>query len=281
MEQIVPRKLLMRKKGVAVQVKSRATGAKKNTKTAVRLKNALARRPRAAIKRALALGKKAPQKKTVRPKSARRAETAPLKEVVSPSSILSQDHGPLAVPKYFFSTDIPDVYNETYMRALQRDPLWIFAYWEISQNSIDMLKTSMGDRFGGARWVLRVSDVTDIDYNGANAWRSMDVDVTCNANSWYIKVWEPCRVYLIQGGLITLDRVFFEAVRSNALQMPSAGVSAATDREWSAAESDELLGVSAVALNRSIGASERWEEAELGAGLEIGPGRGLGSGAVL
>lgn len=169
------------------------------------------------------------------------------------------------------------------MRALPRDPLWIFAYWEISQESIDNLKTTMGGDFGSARWVLRVSDVTDIDYSGKNAWRTMDIDISFNANSWYIKVWEPGRVYLIQGGLLSLDlRVFFEAMRSNSIHMPRAGVSAVTDQEWSSG-SDELLRMSAGTLKRSIGASERLEETELSAGLEfgLGLGSGSGSGAIL
>ncbi len=202
----------------------------------------------------------------------------PAKERLLKSSNGSSLPGPHAGPKYFFSTDIPDHYNETYMRAMPRDPVWIFAYWEISQDSIGGLKVSMGDGFAGARWVLRVSDVTGIDYNGENAWRTMDIDISFNASSWYIKVWEPGRDYLIQGGLLTRDLAFFEAVRSNAIRMPRAGVSTITDAEWSMAGSNALLMMYAAgSMKSSIGASERLSESELGAG----PGQGSGSGAIL
>jgi hypothetical protein len=208
------------------------------------------------------------------------AKREPSQESVPSSSTPSHLQNQSSGPKYFFSTDIPDLYNETYMRALPRDPLWIFSYWEISQPSMDSLKTALGKDFDSAGWVLRVSDVTDIGYDGTNAWRSMDIDVTFNANNWYIKVWEPGRVYLIQGGLLTQQGIFFEAVRSNPLRMPRAGVSGVTDEEWSTAESNELLKMSAASLRRSIGASERLEETEIGAGFESGLGQGSGSGAI-
>jgi hypothetical protein len=209
------------------------------------------------------------------------AKREPTQKSIPSSSVPSHLQNRSAGPKYFFSTDIPDHYNETYMRALPRDPLWIFSYWEISQSSMDNVKTALGDDFDRARWVLRVSDVTEIEYDGTNAWRSMDIDVTFNANNWYIKVWEPGRVYCIQGGLLTQQGIFVEAVRSNAIRMPRAGVSAITDEEWSTAASDELLKMSAASLKRSIGASERLEETEIGAGFESGIGRGSGSGAIL
>jgi hypothetical protein len=216
-------------------------------------------------------------KKPVRPLPAELSQ-----KPMSVFSMTSHNHLQASGPKYFFSTDIPDHYNETYMRAMPRDPLWIFTYWEISQSVIDDLRAVLGDGFGSAQWILRVSDVTDIEYNGTNAWRSMDIDITPNADNWYIKIWEPGRVYLVQGGIMTHNGVFSEAVRSNTVTMPRAGVSAVADEDWSAAARDDLIGMSVTSLKRSIGASERLEESEIGIGLESGFGQqGSGSGAIL
>jgi hypothetical protein len=88
-------------------------------------------------------------------------------------------------------------------------------------------------------------------------------------------------MYLVQGGIMTHNGVFSEAVRSNTVTMPRAGVSAVADEEWSTAASDELIGMSALSLKRSIGASERMVESEIGIGFESGLGHGSGSGAIL
>lgn len=268
-----------------VQAKSKKAAQKKRTKAALPRKEIVARRR--VLKKAHAtilLTKKKKVRQAV-PKTTRRQlqkisarPASPAKEI-KPSGPVLLEAAHTAVdqssgPKYFFSTDIPDHYDETYMRALPRDPLWIFAYWEISKTTIGGLKTALGKAFFGARWVLRVSDITDIDYNGANAWGSMDIDIAPGADNWYVKIGESGRVYILQAGLMTMDGAFSEAVRSNAVRMPNAGVSPVVDEEWLTAESNELIRMSAASLKRSIGASERMED-------EFGLGQGSGSGAVL
>jgi hypothetical protein len=302
MEQVVPRQLLSRpcrienrKREVPVQAKLKKAAPKKKIKKALPRRKIVARRQ--VLKRANATVS-LKKKKIVRKPLPKPAYSKPVRAAVLPSSAVKGEPGkgpfstasrasrfqaPASGPKYFFSTDIPDRYGDTYMRALPRDPVWIFAYWEISQSTINNLKTVLGETFHRASWVLRVSDITDIDYTGTNAWRTMDINITLSADNWYIKVWEHGRVYLIQCGLVTQDGVFSEAVRSNAVQMPNAGVSPITDEEWLTAESDELIRMSAFSLKRSIGASERLEESEIGAaeGEMPGLGQGSGSGAIL
>ena len=178
-------------------------------------------------------------------------------------------------PKYFFSTDIPGTYNETYMRALPRDPLWIFAYWEVSGETIELMRRHVGaDVFNSSKWVLRVLDVSDIFYDGTNAWRQMDIDLAPYASSWYVKVWEAGRSYMLQCGIVTPDSRFFSAVNSNAVQMPRAGVSSVLDEEWMTASTDELIRLSG--LKRGFGSSENSSRFS-SAGLASGSGSGSGS----
>jgi len=206
-----------------------------------------------------------------------------IRTVKRPISPLSTKSG--IGPKYFFSTEIPDRYHETYMCALPRDPFWIFAFWEFSPQTIKGIKTTLGERaYSSARWALRVSDITDIEFDGNNAWRAIDIDIPFSADNWYVKVWEPARLYLIQVGLLLQNGAFFEALRSNHIQMPRTGVSAVTDEEWTTAGSNELIRISAQSLRRSFGASERLEETDLLqnaiSGGDSGLGSGSGSGAV-
>jgi len=175
-------------------------------------------------------------------------------------------------PKYFFSTGIPDSYNETCLRALPRDPLWIFAYWELSGETVELLGRHVGaDVFAASKWVLRVLDVTDIVYNGSNAWRQVDIALAPYATSWYVKVWEPARSYMLQVGIITPEGRFFSAVNSNAAQMPRSAVSPVYDEEWTTASTDELIRLSGYQTGKFTGASEN---------TATGPGTGSGSGSM-
>jgi hypothetical protein len=182
---------------------------------------------------------------------------------------------PVMGPKYFFSTEIPGAYNETYMRALPRDPLWIFVYWELSGETIELMRRHVGaDVFNSSKWVLRVLDVSDIFYDGTNAWRQMDIDLAPYASSWYVKVWEAGRTYMLQCGIVTPENRFYSAVNSNAVQAPRAGVSPVLDEEWMTASTDELIRLSG--LRRGLGSSENSSGFST-AGLASGSGSGSGS----
>jgi hypothetical protein len=182
---------------------------------------------------------------------------------------------PAMGPKYFFSTDIPGTYDETYMRALPRDPLWLFAYWEVSGETIELMRRHVGaDVFNRSKWVLRVLDVSDIFYDGTNAWRQMDIDLAPYASNWYVKVWEAGRTYMLQCGIVTPDSKFYSAVNSNAVPMPRAGVSPVLDEEWMTASTDELIRLSG--LKRGFGSSENSSRFS-SAGLASGSGSGSGS----
>jgi len=189
--------------------------------------------------------------------------------------VFTQGREPVMGPKYFFSTEIPGTYDETYMRALPKDPLWIFVYWELSGETIELMRRHVGaDVFNSSKWVLRVLDVSDIFYNGTNAWRQTDIELAPYATSWYVKVWEPGRTYMLQCGIVTPDSRFFSAVNSNPVQVPRAGVSPVLDEEWMTASTDELIRLSG--LKRGLGSSEN-SSGFSGAGLASGSGSGSGS----
>ena len=278
-------------KGVAKLVKAFLKGKAKRAKSALK-KPAAKKRP--ALKKALAVKRSAP------PKPARRAaapvaKAAPLKKSrrmtsqataiapQQPGAMFISEKSPLAGPKYFFHTDIPDVYNDTYMRALPRDPEWIFVYWEISESSRNALKGKMGEAaYHSSKKLLRLYDVTDRNYDGSNAQSYTDIEINDYANNWYIHVPEPGKTYLVECGFLTSEGRFFLAVRSNAVKVPHFGLSAKKDGEW--AGTDELLRMSSAGLRRGLGASEKRfgalaEREEGSFGLASGSGSGSGGRA--
>lgn len=59
-------------------------------------------------------------------------------------------------PRYSFSTEIPEYYNETYIRAIPRNPECLFVYWELSDSSLDNLKSKLGNDIGES--VLKIEE---------------------------------------------------------------------------------------------------------------------------
>ena len=166
-------------------------------------------------------------------------------------------------------TGLPLDYGDTKITILPRDPICIFAYWSISKDSYERLKTQYGsDIFDGAKLVIRVYDTTDISFDGNNANRYFDVFVTPNSDSWYINVGEFNRAWCADIGYLTKEGKFITVARSNKVYMPKYGVSSVTDEQWALlqVEFEKLLRISGV---NKIGMSsfdiaklmrERWEE---------------------
>jgi hypothetical protein len=142
-------------------------------------------------------------------------------------------------------TEIPGRYHDNKIVLMARDPYWCYAYWDISAKLM-LDRSDEAGKSGEYRLVLRVYDVTDIIFNGKNAHRFMDIEVTGDANNWYINVWEAGRTYVSELGFRTKDGKFIVIARSNSVGMPSDKVSDKTDEEWMVVDEDfeELLRMS-------------------------------------
>lgn len=164
---------------------------------------------------------------------------------------------------------LPRNYGDTKIVILPRDPLWLYAYWEIAPDMFGSLRGKLGEaKFNASRWVLRVHDVTNVKFDGLNANRYFDIVVGAGADNWYVNVGEVNRSWCVDLGLTTPDGEFILVTRSNVLAMPRQGVSPITDEQWAILqmEFERLLKMSGV---DQIGKSsfdvarlmrERWEE---------------------
>ncbi|MGA2090370.1 MAG: DUF4912 domain-containing protein [Endomicrobiales bacterium] len=171
-------------------------------------------------------------------------------------------------PGVINATGLPKSYGDTKIVIMPRDPVWFFAYWEVSQGTIDETRGRIGvEKFNSSRWVLRVYDVTDINFDGKNAHRFFDIFVD-RAETWYVNAGEMNRSWCVDLGLVTADGSFIAIVRSNIVKMPRQGVSPISDEHWAIlqTEFERLLKLSGV---EQIGHTsfdvaklmrERWEE---------------------
>jgi hypothetical protein len=128
---------------------------------------------------------------------------------------------------------IPAGYGDNRIVLMTRDPWWVYAYWEIQGPKEEELRNTIRAKgFDNPKSILRIYDVTDIDFNGSNAHGFFDIELRGLANNWYISVGKPNRSWVADIGLLTPSRDFFLLARSNCVRTPRFGMSEVTDEEW-------------------------------------------------
>lgn len=165
---------------------------------------------------------------------------------------------------------LPESYGANCLVILTRDPFWFFAYWEITAERINAVSREHGASiWENSQTVLRVYDVTNIDFNGSNAHRFFDIGIILETRQWYVRVDQSGRAYCAELGLKLPDGRFISLLRSNFISLPAGHVSDLTDSQWMAIQQDEtwhkLLQVSGIEnIGRGSGEAskvmaQRWE----------------------
>jgi len=128
--------------------------------------------------------------------------------------------------------ELPQKYDRDVAVLQVRDPWWLHAYWEVCDATYTRLRNELGALFDSGKKVLRVYDVSFINFNGSNAHRFFDIEVTHSSDNWYIDTGGPGRSWCVDFGLKLPDGRFITIVRSNVVTTPLDGPSWITDEEW-------------------------------------------------
>ena len=129
--------------------------------------------------------------------------------------------------------ELPDGYGSTRIVLMVRDPYWIHAYWEIAEDISPIIDKEFRSKgLIPTKKALRVHDVTDIDFNGDNSHRSVDIDIGEQAINWYINVDRANRSYCVELGFLKDDGRFICLSRSNIVKTPRDGISEVIDEKW-------------------------------------------------
>ncbi len=131
-----------------------------------------------------------------------------------------------------YPQDLPAAYGETRITVMVRDPFWAYAYWEIVPKKLEELKRSIGKDAQQARMILRVYDITGIEFNGTNAQHYFDIQITAMTNNWYINLGAPHKTFCVDIGLKTRTGKFYLLARSNIIKTPRAWMSEIMDEQW-------------------------------------------------
>ncbi|MFP4472638.1 MAG: DUF4912 domain-containing protein [Candidatus Omnitrophota bacterium] len=138
-------------------------------------------------------------------------------------------------PVFIDSEAMPESYGSTSVVLIARDPRWIHAYWEIAPSSIEEVRARYGKSVDRAVKVLRMYDVTMINFDGRNANHIFDIEVG-DANNWYVNLPNDHVSYCADIGLLTPESDFFTLARSNFVTTPRAHVSPRKELVWMAVE---------------------------------------------
>ncbi len=141
----------------------------------------------------------------------------------------------------------PAGYGDNKIVLLVRDPWWIFAYWEVSKDKEDEVARKISDsKDEREKSILRVYDVTGVNFNGHNANSYFDIELKDLVSSWYINVSSPDRSWVVDIGVLTKKSNFYTLARSNAVHTPRFGMSDSLDSEWMIPEDEywKMFGLS-------------------------------------
>ncbi len=128
---------------------------------------------------------------------------------------------------------LPKSYGVDRLVLLARDPNWLYAYWEITATRQEEFISSYGpSSWASTQPVLRVYDVTGIQFNGYNANSYTDIRVNDFADNWHIEVGAPDRSFCVDLGRMFPDGRFVTLLRSNVVTTPRASLSDRLDEEW-------------------------------------------------
>jgi len=141
----------------------------------------------------------------------------------------------------------PPGYGDNRIVLLVRDPWWLFSYWEIGKDREgEVVRKIESSGEEPARSILRVYDVTGLNFNGKNARSFFDIDLKGLAGNWYINVNSPDSSWVVDIGIISNKGNFYLLARSNVITTPRFGMSDELDAEWMAPEDEfwKMFGLS-------------------------------------
>jgi hypothetical protein len=136
---------------------------------------------------------------------------------------------PAPRPPALVPRQIPWGYGRDRVTAIAVDPLQLFVYWELKDETLEHARAQIG---GDAAVVLRVFDTSGRIFDGTNAHSSFDQDVHRNDRQWFCTVGKPGSSAHVEMGLRARDGRFLRLVRSGRVDFPRNSPASGQPLEW-------------------------------------------------
>ena len=183
-------------------------------------------------------------------KAATKAKKVEVKVVETPNGSTSSPTG--TVKKAAAPEALPQSFDAEYLVLMQKDPNWMQAFWEVSEERINAAKKGKG------KLVLRLFDISnDLTVKRNKKLKFHDIEVPADARSWYVenKATQNCaaalgvvaagkfeplveagpmQTFTLEGSEVNTDNVFVRASLGGATLggFGSSGLSSMSAKNW-------------------------------------------------
>lgn len=127
---------------------------------------------------------------------------------------------------------IPWGYGRDRLTAIAVDPLQLFVYWELEDESIEAARAQLGPAGARAALTLRVYDTSGRIFDGTNAHSHFDQEVQRNDRQWFCNVSKPNSAAHVEMGLRSPDGRFARIMRSGRVDFPRDEPAQPRPAEW-------------------------------------------------
>jgi tetratricopeptide (TPR) repeat protein len=126
--------------------------------------------------------------------------------------------------------ELPETYGLDECEVLYKDPFWVFAYWEVTDNGLNSARAQLGPSAASARLVLRL--FTTIQGAGGVDRQTHDIDLTWNHGRRYFQAPRPGAHLRVAVGLLSPEGYFAPIAHSSLVRVPYAEPGPEGPVEW-------------------------------------------------
>ena len=145
--------------------------------------------------------------------------------------------------------DLPELplgYGDGLIHLMPRDPRWLLCYWDIAEEA-----RAHAGKYNGGTLILKLHDITHINFNGHNAWSTHRFNLNEEARYWYIPVPSEGRRFMAELGYAMPDGGFNSLGTSDGIMPPPGSPSPWTHDVFITLPFGEPLSISATGLETS------------------------------
>jgi hypothetical protein len=114
----------------------------------------------------------------------------------------------------------PQPFEQSELVLMVIDPHHIHAYWSIAPGDLEAARREADSGDCRAPLVLRLYDITLIDFTRQDAHSRFDLAVHGLENTWYVELWQDAKSLIADLGLRRQDGSLARLARSNVVQTP-------------------------------------------------------------
>lgn len=126
--------------------------------------------------------------------------------------------------------ELPETYGVDECEVLYKDPFWVFAYWEITENGLAAARAQLGPSASSARLVMRL--FTTVATQGGVERHIQDADLSWNHGRRYLQAPKPGAHLRIAVGLLSQEGYFAPIAHSSLVRVPSPEPGPEGPVEW-------------------------------------------------